>query len=208
MSNKETLRLRVLRMACDRQRWEELRRLHFTLGDVMSGTLHMMSISRLLQEALEILSKNRIRHVLITDNKNLAGIISDRDVLRALHKGRHILSRPVREVATPNPKVAYLETSVDQAVSTMLEARISCLPVVNTEGVPLGIVTSTDFLWLFKLVQGANNSSVNQLIRGLVREIDLCVAQSHLSHVEADELTSNLFATAASGEAEDKKPPT
>src|SRR2546421_7613928 len=65
--------------------------------------LSLLPTSR-LADALELMERERIRHVLVVDaHERLAGIVSDRDVKRLLLERRsltHALDRPLAQVMT------------------------------------------------------------------------------------------------------------
>ncbi|RMF88788.1 MAG: CBS domain-containing protein, partial [Planctomycetota bacterium] len=77
-----------------------------------------------------------IRHLLVTDGDRLLGIISDRDVA-----GRR--QARAYELMTPDPLTVAPDSPVGPAVTTMLQHRISCLPVVEN-GKVCGVLTTTD----------------------------------------------------------------
>ncbi|GAB6164335.1 hypothetical protein JCM19992_03350 [Thermostilla marina] len=77
-----------------------------------------------------------IRHLLVTDGDRLIGIISDRDIA-----GRR--QARAYELMTPDPLTVSPDLPVGPAVTTMLQHRISCLPVVE-DGNVCGVLTTTD----------------------------------------------------------------
>jgi acetoin utilization protein AcuB len=115
-----------------------------------------------LAEVIHLLRSRRIRHVPVAEQGRLVGIISDRDVRRALGWGnvRDLMAetegRPL-EMNTPQTagdimhtrvRSVELATPLREALRIMLDERIHSLPVV--EGGDLkGIVTQTDFLRAF-----------------------------------------------------------
>lgn len=100
-------------------------------------------------ELVRLLQKHGFRHLLVTDDADrLAGVLSDRDVIRCFgpsrypdeHRLAEICARDImsRDVITVRP-----ETRLEVAVDTVVTQGISCLPVV-TAGRVLGILTNTD----------------------------------------------------------------
>lgn len=86
-----------------------------------------------------------MRHVpVIDDNQNLVGVLSARDVLAALAKGKK--SVRVGEYMSRQPITVTPDTPVPDAIDLLLEHRFGSLPVVGSDGHLMGIVTETDFL--------------------------------------------------------------
>jgi CBS domain-containing protein len=86
-----------------------------------------------------------MRHVPVVDEKhNLIGILSARDVLEALARGKKRVR--VGEYMTRRLVTVTPDTPVHRAIDLLLENRIGSLPVVGSDGHLMGIVTETDFL--------------------------------------------------------------
>ncbi len=103
-----------------------------------------------LSDALELMDRERIRHVPIVDAQGrLVGIVSDRDVKRVvLDRKSHSLDRPLSSVMTK--QVLRLEpgATLREAAEIMCRDKISALPVCDGDEI-LGIVTSEDVLWAY-----------------------------------------------------------
>jgi CBS domain-containing protein len=88
-----------------------------------------------------------MRHLPVVDSKNrLVGIVSDRDIYRALGRTERRVSIPVAKMMTRNTITVPPGASAHTAVRLMLDNKIDALPVVSEEQTIVGIVTSTDFL--------------------------------------------------------------
>ena len=86
-----------------------------------------------------------VRHVPVVDAKqNLVGILSLRDVLEALARGKKQVR--VGEYMTPNVVTVTPETPVHAAIDLLLEHEFGSLPVVGADGHLVGIVTVTDLV--------------------------------------------------------------
>ena len=88
----------------------------------------------------------RIRHLPIVDEKQrLIGIVSNRDILRALGGGKQE-SVAIAKIMTTTPITVTPEQPAHEAAGLMLEHKIGALPVVGDEGELVGLVTETEFL--------------------------------------------------------------
>jgi len=124
--------------------------------DVMRREFISLQAGDRLDFVEDVMSLGRIRHLPVLEGGRLVGIVSHRDLLasslsRAIDfdaKDRRTFLRSVdvgeamtREVVTVRP-----ETPVEEAARLLLRHRVGCLPVVNDEGAPIGLVSETDLL--------------------------------------------------------------
>lgn len=85
--------------------------------------------------------------IVVDGAKRPLGIVTDRDlVIRALADARDADSTPVSEVMTPDIVVATSDTSINSALRLMRDGPFRRLPIVNREGVVIGLVTIDDLL--------------------------------------------------------------
>ena len=106
-----------------------------------------------VDKARRLMREHRIRHLPVTDGDRLVGIVSDRDVRRAL--GRQAATtgaaesisrrRPVSEVMTADPETVDSSALLDEAARRMIRGKIGALPVTEA-GKLVGIITETDIL--------------------------------------------------------------
>lgn len=87
--------------------------------------------------------------MLIDATGKLAGLFTDSDLARLFEKRRDAaLDRPIAEVMTPSPFTVPQETRVLEAIDIMSRHKISELPVVNSQGQPVGLLDITDLIGL------------------------------------------------------------
>ena len=124
------------------------------VGELMTSRLVSLSPHHTFKEALSLMTNHPFRHFLVLEkNDQLAGVVSDRDLLRVLARDPDWEATTVSEVMTRDPLTVRPETPVSSAVVEVLARRINCLPVVDMDGRACGIVTSTDLLQVFEQVQ-------------------------------------------------------
>lgn len=117
------------------------------VADVMTGKVATLSAHHTFSEAANLMNDRHFRHCVVVDISNkIVGIISDRDILRALARNPNSRSKSLDQFMTRNPITVKRSTPIIDAVSKMLGKRINCLPVVEEDGTVCGIVTSTDLL--------------------------------------------------------------
>jgi acetoin utilization protein AcuB len=109
-----------------------------------------------LREALETMEKVGCHHLpVMSSEKHLVGILSDRDCRTALNSPYILRERwqddqlidtlQIRSMMTPAPIVTEPHAFVGEAVRLMLVNHINCLPVMRGETL-VGIITSSDIL--------------------------------------------------------------
>jgi CBS domain-containing protein len=99
-----------------------------------------------VRDAIQLFSSKQFRHLLVTEGNQLAGVLSDRDVLRALLRDAGASDFPVSSVMTKNPITVVADASISEAIHLLTSHRINCLPVATPGRHILGILTTTDLL--------------------------------------------------------------
>jgi acetoin utilization protein AcuB len=103
-----------------------------------------------------IFDDRRFHHLLVVENNELCGVISDRDLLKALSPFLNTLAEQDRDLSTLKKRAHQImsrklititkEASSEDAARLMLRENISCLPVISSDGQIEGIVTWKDLL--------------------------------------------------------------
>jgi CBS domain-containing protein len=110
-------------------------------------TVHSVKPDDTLVDAVAMLRKNRIGALLVIENSTMiAGVLSERDVVRALgDHGANALDMPVHSVMTAPVITCHPDDTVASAMSLMTTRRIRHLPVVD-EGRLIGMVSIGDLV--------------------------------------------------------------
>lgn len=96
-------------------------------------------------EAAQLMNEHKIGAAVVTDGDRVAGMFSERDVLRrVVGEQRDPVQTRVGEVMTAEVVCCRPETSIEEARSAMRNRRIRHLPVVNQEGRLLGLISIGD----------------------------------------------------------------
>jgi CBS domain-containing protein len=115
-----------------------------SIKEVMTADPHTISSDATLEDAAREMQSDDIGAVLVTDNGDVAGILTDRDiVVRAVAEGRDPSSTKVGDVATRDVKTLTPDSSVDDAIKIVREQNVRRIPVVEA-GRPAGIVSIGD----------------------------------------------------------------
>ncbi len=123
------------------------------VADVMVAKVVTLSTHHGFDDAVRLMKDRHFRHCIVIDMQGkLCGVISDRDILRAMASNRHSRSKSLDQIMTRNPVTVMRHTSILDAVSKIISKKINCLPVVEDDGAVCGIVTSTDLLKSYQQV--------------------------------------------------------
>ncbi|MBP7283945.1 MAG: CBS domain-containing protein [Leptospiraceae bacterium] len=95
-------------------------------------------------EALQLMAEKNIGAVLVTSNKKLVGILSERDYARKIIlKGKTSKETKVEEIMTSQVLYVSTDKSVEDCMAIMSEKHIRHLPVIDN-GELLGIISIGD----------------------------------------------------------------
>ena len=85
---------------------------------------------------------------MLTDEQGrLVGLFTDSDLARLFEARRdEAFDGPIREVMTRNPLTVSAGSRVTDAVELLRRHRISELPVLDTDGRPVGLLDITDII--------------------------------------------------------------
>lgn len=128
------------------------------IRDLMMRSLITVRPDTPIFEARALMLKERVRHLLVTEQDRLLGIVTDRDIRLNLPSPatslsvwevNYLLARlTVSQVMTRNVVTVAPDRDPRDAASLMLDHKIGALPVVEGERL-IGIVTETDLLRAF-----------------------------------------------------------
>jgi CBS domain-containing protein len=99
-------------------------------------------------EAARLMLDQHVGAVLVIEEGNAVGIVTDRDLtIRVLAEGLPA-SLPVGQVMTQELYVAHVGDPIDFAFNTMRRHGVRRLPIVDGDGALVGIVAMDDLLML------------------------------------------------------------
>ncbi len=87
--------------------------------------------------------------MLIDDDGRLSGLFTDSDLARLLEQHREgQLDRPISETMTKSPLTIDADSLLHDAIEVLSNRKISELPVVDEDGLPIGLIDITDVIGL------------------------------------------------------------
>ena len=109
------------------------------------ATVITIGPDRSVRELLGLLAEHGIGAVVVSeDGAGVAGIVSERDVVRRLHlDGNEVLAGPVAAIMTTDVETCSPPDELEQLMAVMTEHRIRHLPVLE-DGRLVGLVSIGD----------------------------------------------------------------
>ena len=94
-----------------------------------------------LGEVAERMTAKNVGAVVVKDFGKLIGILTERDLLKAMAARVHTSEARVRQWMTGDPITAVAEMDVGEAANVMLEHGFRHLPVLDGDGQVIGVVS-------------------------------------------------------------------
>jgi CBS domain-containing protein len=111
------------------------------LADVMRAEVIEVAPEDTLGEVAERMSAVNVGAVVVKDYGRLIGILTERDMLKAMAARVHTSEARVRQWMTEDPLTATAEMDVEEAARVMLEHNFRHLPVLDDSGQVIGLVS-------------------------------------------------------------------
>jgi CBS domain-containing protein len=111
-----------------------------TLADIAKPTFITVAPEDTLGEVAERMTRQNTGAVVVKDFGKLIGILTERDMLRAMAARVHTSDARVRQWMTADPITAPPDMDLDEAAQIMLDNGFRHLPVVDGQNV-LGVVS-------------------------------------------------------------------
>ncbi|MCI5523187.1 MAG: KpsF/GutQ family sugar-phosphate isomerase [Treponema sp.] len=125
------------------------KKLLITVADIMKKDEKNAVVpdSATLQDAIVELAKKGLGIVSIVNDKGiLNGVITDGDLRRQLASKVDVYSLPLKSIMTKNPETISSSKMAIEALTTMRNKNINCIPVLNNNNIPIGTIRLQDIL--------------------------------------------------------------
>lgn len=116
------------------------------INELMAGPVDSCGPHDTMAEVARRMTDDDIGSVTVTQDGALIGIVTERDIVRAVAGGQVPAQTEVRELMTPDPDSLEPDISAEDAASWMLAAGYRHLPVVEGSKV-IGMVSMKDLMW-------------------------------------------------------------
>ncbi len=131
------------------------------ISKIMSTRLVSVEMDDSLSLVKDLFDQGRFHHLLVNGRDGLCGVISDRDLLKALSpnigkaaetsKDLACLHKKAHQILTRKPITLPSTATVYDAIDIFNESAISCIPIVNQQNKAVGIVSWRDIIKIIKM---------------------------------------------------------
>lgn len=132
---------------------------NMSLENIMNTNLITVTMDDNLSTIQHLFNNARIHHLLVVENNQLHGVISDRDLLKAvspylqtaseLPRDTATLNKKAHQIMTRNPITLQPHAGIHTAINFFNSHPISCIPIVDKNNHPVGIISWRDILKFF-----------------------------------------------------------
>ena len=126
------------------------------IKSLMSTNVFTIEMDDTISNVKYIFEEMGFHHLLVVAEEKLIGVISDRDLLKALSPNVDSTAATTHDLATLNKRAHQIMSrnpiclddtaTVLDAIKLFHENKISCIPIVNTENKAVGIVSWRDIM--------------------------------------------------------------
>jgi CBS domain-containing protein len=119
-----------------------------TLKQLVEGKeLNTVSPKQSVLHALKIMAERDVGALVVLDGQRLAGMFSERDYARkVILQGKVSVYTKVSEVMTDKVVSVTMDHTIEQCMAIMSENNFRHLPVLDEEGLAVGIISVRDIL--------------------------------------------------------------
>lgn len=131
-----------------------------------NNTIYSVSSSDSVEKVLMLMRDHRVRAILVIDEGNLKGIVSQGDcAIKVLLPNQNPKQVPVSKIMTANPLTVTLSNTLEECMAIMVHKHIRHLPVVEA-GKPVGIISVGDAVKTMMALQGDQIKFLETYIKG------------------------------------------
>ena len=115
--------------------------------DIMTKKVFTVDSNKSIQFACSIYCNNKIGCLIVTENNNIIGIVTERDFIeRTIFEDRDPKITTIKEIMSTNVKTIDHNERVEKAIRILKENKIKKLPVTANNTL-VGIITITDIAY-------------------------------------------------------------
>ncbi|TXL01590.1 signal transduction protein [Methylococcaceae bacterium HT1] len=137
--------------------------------DLMTKKVFTVEPQDMIDRVFFLIHYEKVRHLPVVEKGKVVGIVSDRDLYKALGPKSnsnsiaaegttelHVLPKKVTHIMHRGVITVQSDTYASKAAALMAENRIGALPVIDSKSKLVGILSATDILKVFSKIEHAS----------------------------------------------------
>ncbi|PKM10345.1 MAG: signal transduction protein [Gammaproteobacteria bacterium HGW-Gammaproteobacteria-3] len=149
--------------------------------DLMTSKVFTVEPHDMIDRVFFLLHYEKVRHLPVLEKGKVVGIVSDRDLYKALGPksnpssietvegttALHVIPQKVQHIMRRGVLTVNPDTFASEAATLMAENKVGALPVVDKNGKLAGIVSATDILRVFAKIEKASEQREQRIAAGV-----------------------------------------
>jgi len=144
--------------------------------NLMTQKVFTVEPQDMIDRVFFLIHYEKVRHLPVVEKGKVVGIVSDRDLYKALGPKSnsssiaaegttelHVLPKKVTHIMHRGVITVQPDTYASKAAALMAENRIGALPVVDNKNKLVGILSATDILRVFSKIEHASEKRAEQI---------------------------------------------
>lgn len=140
------------------------------VADSMSDTLAVCRPDTPIEQVAQLMVQHRCGEIPVVESlerKVPLGVVTDRDIVcRLVAKGKNPLDARAEDCMSQPAITAVVDDAIDEAIAVMERHQIRRLPVVDRDGLCVGMLAQADIAW-------TTEKRVGELVREVSRDTGL-----------------------------------
>lgn len=138
--------------------------------ELMTSKVFTVEQQDLIDRAFFLIHYEKIRHLPVVKKGKVIGIVSDRDLYKALGPKNnssvieagvtemHVIPKKVQHIMRRGVLTVTPDTHASEAAALMADNKVGALPVVNKNDKLVGILSAIDILRVFSKIEKTNEN--------------------------------------------------
>lgn len=116
------------------------------IKDILTTEVIPVSPEISVSDGISTMTKNRISSLLIIENKDLVGILTERDIVRCAHRKNEFCNIMLKEIMSKPVLTVGIDQSVYEVYDILKTNKIRHLVVLDANGLIAGVITQTNII--------------------------------------------------------------
>lgn len=149
--------------------------------DLMTSKVFTVEQHDMIDRVFFLIHYEKVRHLPVVEKGKVIGIVSDRDLYKALGPksnsksiesvegatALHVIPQKVQHIMRRGVLTVNPSTYASEAAAIMADNKVGALPVVDENGKLAGIISATDILRVFAKIEKASEEREQRIASGI-----------------------------------------